>query len=107
MALSQINESTTLLVDVSFWDEDGVAAIPSSATYRIDDVYSGTVIQAATSMGSMAATITVEITAAQNALIDATQNKEERIITVDWRYGSNRRGTDEYRYVVKNLTGVP
>ncbi len=44
---------------------------------------------------------------AQNAMIDAGRDKEERVVTVDFIYNTDRHGTAEYRYQVKNLLGIP
>ncbi len=106
MALTTINEKTTLLVTAAFWDEDGAAATPSAATYRLDDATSGTVILPQTALTGLGVTKVIEITSAQNALVSAASTSEERILTVEWDYGSGRHATDEYRYLVRNLRGV-
>ena len=102
-----VNERSTALVDVAFWDEDGVAATPSAASYRIDNASSGTAVLASTALTGLAPTMTIEITPTQNAMGTATNPVEERVVTVDWTYGSARRGTDEYRYLLRNLGGIP
>ena len=107
MGLLIVNEQTTMLVDVYFWDEDGVAVTPDSATYRLDNAETGSLILAATSMGAMATMKTLNITPAQNAILDASHRFETHVVTVDWTYNTTRHGTDEYRYTVKNLIGIP
>lgn len=103
--LFSVNERTTLVLTLSFKDEDGVAVVPATATYRIDDVLTETAILAATPLTGLASSIEVEITSAQNALISGVA-LEERIVTVEFTYGAGRRGTSEYRYNVRGLYGV-
>ena len=103
MARLVTNELTTLLWEVSFWDEDGVAATPTAATYRLDDAGSGTAILAETSIGSLSTSVTIEVTSAQQAMINANNATEQHVLTVEFDYGSGRHGTDETRWDVKNL----
>lgn len=102
--LTTINERTTLVLTLAFFDEDDAAVTPTSAWYRVDDVGSGTSIVAQTALTGLSTTKELEITEAQNASV--TRSLEERVVTVSFAYGSGRRGTDEYRYLVRNLYGV-
>ncbi len=104
--LHEINEKTTLLVTVSFFDDAGAAVTPSAATYRIHDKASGSIIVAITSLAGLSTTKEIEVTSAQNALISQTDSTEEHVLTLDFTYGSSRRGTSEYRWVVRGLEGV-
>jgi hypothetical protein len=101
-----INEKTTLLVTAAFFDEDGIAATPSAATYRIHDRASGTVIVAVTTLTGLGITKQIEITSAQNAMVAAGAATEEHVLTLEWDYGSGRHGSDEYRWLLRNLVGV-
>ncbi len=101
----EINEQTTLFLTISFFDQDNLPVVPDSATYRIDDVLSGTVILADTAL-TLASVVEVIITQAQNAIIASVNPVETRIVTVEYNYGGSYHGTDEYRYYVKSLAGV-
>ena len=101
-----VNELTTLLVTVNFWDEDGLPVTPTSATYRIDDEGSRTAILAETAISGLAASVTLEVTTTQQAMVNANTAKEQHVLTVEWDYGSGRHGTDECAWFVKNLKGV-
>ena len=103
-ALTTINERTTLVLTLAFFDEDDAAVTPTSAWYRVDDAASGTAMVAQTDLTGLSTTKELEITSAQNASL--TWSLEERVVTVSFSYGSGRRGTDEYRYLVKNLSYV-
>lgn len=105
-ALTTINEKTTLLVTCAFFDEDGIATTPTAATYRIHDRATGTVIKAVTALTGLGPTKQIEITSAENALVTAAAATEEHVLTLEWDYGSGRHGTDEYRWLVRNLVGV-
>ena len=105
-ALTTINEKTTLLVTAAFFDEDGIAATPSAATYRIHDRGTGTVIKAVTALTGLSTTKQIEITSAENAMVVAGAATEEHVLTLEWDYGAGRHGTDEYRWLVRNLVGV-
>ena len=58
-----VNERSTLVLRVAFFDEDGNPAVPDSATCRIDDTVQGRTIRSATAvdLGSPP-TDTVDIT---------------------------------------------
>lgn len=104
----KVNERTTVIITVSFFDEDDAPVIPSLVTYRLDDVKTGNAILARTDIiaPALAAVITIEVTPAQNQIISDANPFEIKRLTVEFWYGSGRHGTDEYLYVVKNLVCV-
>jgi hypothetical protein len=104
--MDEINERCTYILTVSFYDEDDLPVVPNSATYRIDDVTTGTLIVATKAFPSLAASVDVEITKGQNSMIAENHAFETRRVTVVFSYGAARQGTDEYLYKVRNLPGV-
>ena len=104
--MDEINERCTYILTVSFYDEDDLPVVPNSATYRIDDVTTGTLIVATKAFPSLAASVDVEITKGQNSMIAENHTFETRRVTVVFAYGAARQGTDEYLYKVRNLPGV-
>lgn len=106
--LFEINERTSLTLTVSFFDEDGVAVTPDSATYRIDSLQGtrGTVVLAATAISPLSTTADLEITSDQNQIIRQRNAFEIKVVTVEFNYGVGKHGTAEYRYKVLNLYGV-
>lgn len=104
--MEEVNDRSTAVITVGLKDENGNAVTPSAATYRIDDVDSGTQILDDTAFPSLASQVDLEITDAQNALLDETKPYESRKITVKFDYGSGKKGTAQYIYRIKNLSGV-
>lgn len=106
--METVNERTTLTVRIAFFDEDDVAVVPISATYRVDDIGSGTAIKGVTNIAALAVTKDIVVTEEQQYIINEANLYESRRMTVDFRYGagSAKRGTDEYIWKVKNLPGV-
>lgn len=106
--LDECNERSSLTLTVSFFDEDAVAVTPDSATYRIDSLQGtrGTAVLAATAISPLSTTADLEITSDQNQIIRQRNAYEIKVVTVEFEYGSGKRGTAEYRYKVLNLYGV-
>ena len=104
--METVNERTTSIITVAFFDEDEAAVTPSAASYKIDDIGSSTAILASTAIGALDTTVDLTITAAQNAILSETNLYESRKVTVTWTYGGGKQGTNEYIYRIKNLSGV-
>jgi len=107
--LEDVNERTTPTIVLTFTDEDGDPVVPDSVTYRIDDVSSGTAILAATTLGlgEMGETIEILLTTTQTRILDDDHKFENRRVTVDFTYSTNRHGTNQYLFRVVNLPGIP
>jgi hypothetical protein len=107
MSLVTVNEGTTFILELSFEDEDGNAVTPSSASYRIDDVLSGTAIKAETAFTPSSSVHELVITATENGILDNTYSREKKLVTVNYVYGSSSyEANAEYEYYVKNLGKV-
>lgn len=102
-----VNEKSTYLINLVFKDEAGNLIAPNTATYRIDDVDSGTAILAETTFIPSSSSHDLIVTAAQNAILDATKDYERRLVTVKITYGiSNREKQEEFLYHLFNLSKV-
>lgn len=105
--LDSFNERSTVLITVTFTDDNGDPVTPSSATYRVDDRASRTAILAATSIGSLSTSVDLTITSEQNAIVRPRKAFEVRTVTVEFDYdGSTKHGTAQYEYKLVNLYGV-
>lgn len=107
--LFEVNERTAFPIGVSFLDEDSVAVVPTSATYRIDDELNRRNIQSSTSFPSLASSVDLWITSDQNFIIKSRSAYEIRTVTVEYDYESDdgpKHGTAQYRYKLVNLYGV-
>ena len=107
MSIDQWNERTTVLITATFKDEAGTLTTPTSATARIDDDRTGTVLRAATAITPLSTSVTIEVTPDENRILDDQSSWEDRTLTVDFVYGeTSRRGTNDYHWRCMNLRGV-
>lgn len=104
--LDEVNERSTYLITVSFFDEDDDPVTPGAATYRIDDQQRRTNILPATAISPLNTTAEIEITSEQNAILRSRAESEIRTVTIEYDYGSGRHATAQYRYRLLNLYGV-
>lgn len=108
MAVDIFNEGETGFITLAFTDEDEVAVTPDSATYTLYNEETGAVINNRTAVviGSLASSIDLELTPADNVLVNSSKIKEAHILFVQWVYNTNKVGHEEYRFWVRNLTKV-
>ncbi len=76
------NEGGTVLVPVTYLDEDQVNITPATVTYRIDDLTNHREVLDVTSVSTPGLTNTITVTPAQNALFGRSQPRELRQVTV-------------------------
>lgn len=105
MAVITVKEKSTCWISVSFYDRDGVLAVPTSVTVSVRDQATGTVLSAAASV-TPASTIELTMTPTINTLQYQGNVYETRVVTVQSNYGAADEANDEYEYQVKNLKGV-
>ncbi len=103
--MMQVNEGTTAYLSATFSDKTGTADTPSTITYRIDDVHSGTEIRNATTV-TAASTVEITLSPVDNRILNTAQNYETRRVTVVASYGASDQVTAEYTYRVTPLVGV-
>ena len=106
-ALEQHNENTTRYETATFLDKDDSQAAPTSARYRVDNVTESTAVVAWTAIVSPAAVEEIVITAAQNAIINATNIMEVIEVTVEGTYAAGDLVTARRQYALVNLTYFP
>lgn len=104
--MSQINEKSTGYLTVTFRDKTGTAEQPSSATYSIADVDSGTEVRGSTALSPSAGVVTITLNKGDNTLVDGTKQKERRRVVVSAVYGNNDELHHAYLYDVINVPGV-
>ncbi len=103
--MQTVNEKSTLIVTGTFTDENGSPVTPSSGTYRIDDLGSGSAIKASTPFSPTGSTYDFVVSSTENAMVSSTNAQELHALTVTFVY-SGKTGTAEYRFIVQNLFGV-
>lgn len=104
--MERVKEKSTAYLTVTFRDKAGSAQAPTSATYRIDDVATGTEVLNDTAIGTVAATVELTLPPSVNALLGTDNPHELRRVTVVALYGADDAVRDEYVYEVVNLAGV-
>lgn len=107
--LFECNERSDFALAVSFLDEDGVAVVPTAATYRIDDEANRTNLLPSTAFPSLASSVDLWIDSDYNRIIRSRAKSEIRTVTVEYDYTSDAgptHATSQYRYKVLNLFGV-
>lgn len=107
--LFEANERSDFPIAVSFLDEDGVATVPTAATYRIDDELNRRNIRSAAPFPSLASSVDIWITSDENHIIRSRNAYEIRTVTVEYDYESDdgpKHATAQYRYKLINLYGV-
>lgn len=101
----QINEGTSAWLTVTFKDKAGANAAPSSATYQVDCLTTGTAVRAATAM-SAGASVEIALTESDTAIQNAGNATERRRVTVIGSYGAGDKVKAQYDFIVKNLSEV-
>lgn len=101
-----VNEGSTAYVTVSLKDKAGALAAPASLTYSLHCLTTGAVLRddVALTPGSQ---VEITLTPADNAIQNAGNLYETRLLTVAAGYGAGDALQADYEYQVKNLAGAP
>lgn len=105
MQRASVSEQSFARARISFIDADGFPGVPGTLSYQIHDVYSGTEITPSTMVTPEIVT-TIEITPAENAILDPNNPREVRRLTWTINAGLGNQQTGEKLYDVVNLTRV-
>lgn len=100
-------EGSTAWLSITFKDRLGVVQQPVSATYRVDDVTSGTQIRGDTAITGLAPTVLLVLTPSDNIIVDAARAMEKRRVTIKSSFGASDAHNEQFDYLVKNLSNVP
>ena len=103
-----VNQNDSFQIPVAFKDETGVAVVPTSISYQIIDVETGTTVRTATTITPAASSVTITLTYDDTALVNSGRRSEERVVRVTAVYGTDVAGdpiqkTDEYSFLVVKL----
>ena len=99
--MAEVREKSQARLKMTFKDFDGTATNPTDPKYRIDDLESGDSILVATNLSPTSGVVTITITAAQNAMIDAALDFERHRVTV-----TSDQVNEEFTFRVRNLKKV-
>jgi hypothetical protein len=109
--MEYINQNSTYVLTLSFIDENGNAVTPSSSKYRID-VSDGNAVTGNNANHWVAftpsnSTYDLAISANENAMSNNSNNREERIVTILFKYSADSKELPlEYRYMLTRLENL-
>lgn len=102
-----VNEKSTAVVSITFKDEDGANAIPSTATYTLYDLASGGIINSVSgvSVPGTGAVRSITLDAEDNAMVDTNLATEEHRLYIIYTYGPGgaKTGSVEVQIIVVNM----
>jgi hypothetical protein len=101
-----IDEKSTAVLRLWFYNQDRVPAVPTEAYWKLHDLSTMTELVARTALSTIDYTIDVYIPAAVNTIINSARNYETKVFTLEWYLGASLQGFKEYQYRVKNLHAV-
>ena len=104
--MQTINENSTGYVVVNFYSKTGEPEAPNTVVYRIEDVATGQMVRADTTITAPDSELEIVLSPTDNAIINRNGDNETRRITVTGHYGPTDQVTDEYFYEVRNLKGI-
>jgi len=103
--VKEVNEGSTAYLTVVCKNKAGAAQAPASAVYRIDDLSSGEVIKADTSLPA-STSMEITLSSVDNRIVNSEQGSETRRVVVSASYGADDAVVGVYLYKVKNVGGV-
>ncbi len=101
MSMHEVREGSQARLTMTFKDFDGSAADPTTPTMAIHDLLSGTEIRAAAAISPSSGVAIETITAAENAMVDASLDYETHRVTIQ-----SDEVNEEFRFRVRNLAHV-
>ena len=103
--MENVIAGSTAYLTVTFRDKDGALAVPSTISYKIDCLTTGTAILASTSV-SAASSIDITLTPTNNTIVTATNSREVRRVTVTGTYSGTDAVVSVYDYNLINPSRV-
>jgi hypothetical protein len=100
----RVKEASSFNATVYFRDA-GAASIPTNIRYRLDCLTTGYVISDWTVV-SPASSVSIAVTATQNAIRSSCNRREQKQITVAANYGLSTQINETAVYEVQNLQGI-
>lgn len=103
--MDQLNERSKFTLDITFADESGNVADPTSAHWRMycdttkTDLHSDWQEIALTTTG----TVSIDVSAELTRIINTRNRYEEKVIAIEQDYGLSTQVSHEHRIRVKNL----
>ena len=100
-----INEGSSAFLTITFKDQTGTGVTPTTAAYRLDNA--GAQVKDWESFTPSSSSYIIEITGAENAILNPELATETMTATLRWTYGTGSTGSESFEYVIKNLRCSP
>lgn len=106
--IAEVPEYNTYRVRATFRNDAGSAVVPTLGYYRVDDITGGVVtsVIATTSFVPTYDYYDIVIPYGVNIILDQAHDKETRLVTVKFNYGTGRQGADEWAFTLRNLRRI-
>lgn len=101
--MDTIIEGSSFTLTVSFYDKNGALAVPTSATWTVIDLETGSVIQVETPISPIASSVDIEITPTINSMHEEDKIYETRRVLIKASYGIADKINAYFDYLLKNL----
>ena len=103
-AADEVNEGNSGVIAVNLLDKNGAAAVPGTLSYRIDCLSNGVEVLGWTAM-TPAALAEIPLTSQDTRIINRTNAKERKRITIFATYGAGGvdNAASEYDFTVNRL----
>lgn len=100
--LDTVNEGQTGYITLTFRDEEDVIITPSSFTYLLNDLVTGTQLATGT-VTSPGSPYVFTLTPVMNIICTEEDDLEEHVLTIDATYEATKHVTGDYHFNVANL----
>lgn len=100
-----VTEASAAQFTAEFYDNVWVATTPTSIRYRVDDVRTGSELAGWTA-ATPSTSVTLTVTAAQNAVVDDASSSERHMLTVQADNALASQVTSAFVFEVRNLRSV-
>ena len=100
-----INEGSSAFLTITFKDQTGAGVTSTSAACRLDN--SGAQVRDWEAFTPSSSSHIIEITGAENAILNPELATETMTATLRWTYGTGSTGSEAFEYVIKNLRCSP
>lgn len=105
MAQNRVNERSAARLTVDFFDFDDAPSAPTSIDYEVEDLFSGNVLRASTSV-TPAASVEIILDKTDTQIVDETNRVEKRCVSILASYGGNDEVNTQFIFDVVNLKGI-
>ena len=102
----KVNENRQAFITVRPVDRNGVLYTPTTARYRLDDHKTKQAIIAWTSIVTMSTSMLITIPATSNTILNDSNAREKKVVTVETDFGTATANTEDYEYWLQNLRFV-